>query len=64
MANFYDGQDIDYPTKKEQKTKKLSKITGFCLACNTPIDKGIYCDSWCKEDHEFEIKMKKVLGKP
>ena len=64
MVDFQDGLDIDYPIKKEHKAKKPGKFTGFCFACNSSIDHGAFCDSWCKEDYEFEENIRKIMNRP
>jgi hypothetical protein len=64
MPKFSDGLDVDLPTEKEYKVKKLSKTSGFCLACNSKIKYGNFCDSWCKEEYETETKIRKAIYPP
>lgn len=47
-----------------QKQKKQHPSNGYCLSCNAKISHGSFCDSWCKDDYEFEQEMRKAMGKP
>ena len=38
-------------------------FTGRCLSCNAQIEAGRYCDSWCKEDHEQELRIRRICGR-
>ena len=60
---FEDGQDYDEEKHRGPKLKRQHQ-DGYCLACNSPIEFGSFCDDWCKEDHEFEQEMRKIIGKP
>lgn len=32
---------------------KPKPFTGLCLYCAEPIEKGHYCDEWCRESDEL-----------
>jgi len=39
-----------------QAAQQPIPFSGSCLSCNEPIEKGRYCDSSCREDHERKLK--------
>jgi len=59
---FSDSSDDLRP--KHSKQKRQHPTSGYCLSCNAKLDHGSFCDDWCKEDHEFEQEMRKIIGKP
>lgn len=48
----------------EIRRQKPLKTTGFCLSCNAPLPDRKFCDVWCREDFEMELKMKRITGRP
>ena len=39
------------------------KFSGRCLSCNAEIEVGRFCDSWCREDYEQELRMRMICGR-
>jgi hypothetical protein len=67
MSDLYDdASDLEMLHRemsiKKIRSQKTLKITGFCATCNVPLQKGMFCDSWCKEDYEMEQKIKRITG--
>jgi hypothetical protein len=55
----------DYEIQKVREQAKVStKYTGICLYCGSTVDEPkLFCDEDCRQDYEFEQKMKKINGK-
>lgn len=45
-------------TLQNQQLKTSIPFSGLCLSCEEPIEKGRYCDSDCRDDHESRRKRK------
>jgi len=55
MSHFDD--QVDASTELFQKValsyrKPELPFIGACHNCDTPLDRGIFCDNFCAEDHE------------
>ena len=33
-------------------------FSGFCLNCEEPVDQRRYCDSFCRSEHEKQMKRR------
>ena len=64
----------DQATEREEKHRELSiaqaraknqpiKFSGRCLSCNAEVESGRFCDSWCREDYEQELRIKRIMGR-
>ncbi|WP_277976371.1 hypothetical protein [Pantoea endophytica] len=38
------------------RQRVTATLTGKCLWCDEPIDKGHYCDTECRSDHEKDLR--------
>jgi len=68
MSDIYDDASDTEALHREMAIKEIRshkplKTTGFCLSCNAPLPDRKFCDTWCREDYEMEIKIKKITGK-
>ena len=54
----------DYSVARQRAKNQPIKFTGRCLSeqCNAQIEKGRFCDSWCREDYEHGLRMKRIMG--
>jgi hypothetical protein len=64
MADFADqAQDLQdlllMKSLQKQRKVKPTPFSGACLSCEEPIDKGRYCDRYCREDHEEMIRRRR-----
>jgi hypothetical protein len=49
--------------KAMAKRMKVPERTGLCLACDTPVTVGVFCDADCREDYELAERIKAIKGK-
>ena len=33
-------------------------FSGFCISCNEPLVERRYCDAFCRDNHEAQLKRK------
>ncbi len=45
------------------KRKKVPEKTGLCLACDEPLNDGVFCDQSCRDDWEKMERIKAIKGK-
>lgn len=65
MASDREMADRELSIKHARERNQPIKFTGRCLSeqCNAQIEKGRFCDSWCREDYEHGLRMKQIAGK-
>ncbi len=65
MASDREMADRELSIKQARDRNQPIKFTGRCLSdqCNAQIEKGRFCDSWCREDYEHGLRMKQIAGK-
>jgi hypothetical protein len=45
------------------KRMKVPEKTGLCLACDTPVTVGVFCDADCREFYERAERIRAIKGK-
>ena len=67
MASDREMADRALCEKVDREQEKAIKYTGHCLnrECGVPLPNGLrYCpDEDCKEQYEFQQKMKGIMGR-
>lgn len=43
----------------KERAKHALQPTGYCYNCEEPVEKGLFCNSDCRDDFEFRQKMEK-----
>lgn len=44
------------------KRMKVPEKTGNCLACDEPLEQGVFCDSECRDFYETRERIKAIKG--
>ena len=39
-----------------------TELRGRCLNCDAQLDKGLYCDADCREDYEYQQRVKSKVS--
>lgn len=63
QATFIEERDRELSIAHVRAQNQPIKFSGRCLSCNAQIESGRYCDSWCREDHEQELRIRIICGK-
>lgn len=63
MKQDMEGIDIDAIYKNRKLKPIKNRNAGYCPSCNAKLHDREYCDNWCREDHEFEQEMRRVIVK-
>ena len=60
-----DGEmrDRDLAIRQARASNQPIKFTGRCLSCNAQVEKGRFCDAWCREDYELVERMRLITGR-